>query len=122
MTTAPATMPVRARRVEMSGDYAGFWAEMRVNISMRTLEALSNTDDLYPEIAEIVREWNFVDEGGQPIPVSEAGLRSLPIDLFAMLQSRYGETLKSPLAVTTSPDSSKPSPRAASRRRRSTQK
>lgn len=119
---SPQTMPVRTRRVEMDGVYAGFWAEMRVNISMRTLEALGKSDDLYPTIAEIVREWNFVDEAGQPIPVSEDGLRALPIDLFAMLQNRYGECLRNPLAAATLPASSKPSPQAASRPRKSGQK
>lgn len=122
MSDAPATMPVRTRVVEMDGEYAGFHATMRMNISMQTLEALSRSEDLYPTVAGIVQGWNFVDEAGQPIAPDADGLRSLPIDLFQMLQTKYGEVLRNPLAAATSPASSKPSPRAASRRRASTRK
>lgn len=120
MNDQPKTMPIRTRRVEMDGDYAGFWAEVRINVPLASLEALSNADDIYPTMASIVRAWNFVDEAGQPIPLGVDGLRnSVPLDLFRMLQRKWSEALKNPLPVTTSPESSKPSQRAASRRRKS---
>jgi hypothetical protein len=106
-------MPVRTRVVEMEGDYAGFQATMRMNISMQTLTALSTTEDLYPVVAPLVQDWNFVDEAGAPIPLGIEGLQALPIELFQMLQRRYSDALTNPLAVTTSPASSKPSPPAA---------
>jgi len=96
-------MPVRTRVVEMDGDYAGFQATMRVNISMATLTALSTSDDLYAAVATLVTKWNFVDEAGEPIALGVDGLRSLPIDLFQMLQRRYSDVLTHPLAVETSP-------------------
>lgn len=120
MSEQPRSMPIRTRRVEMDGDYAGFWADVRINVPIASLEALSNADDIYPTVAGIVRDWNFVDEAGQPIPLGVDGLRnSVPLDLFRMLQRKWSEALRSPLAETTSPESSKRSPRAASRRRKS---
>jgi hypothetical protein len=119
MAEQPQRMPVRTRMVEMDGDYAGFQATLRVNISMATLDELSNAADLYPVVAGLVQAWNFVDEDGQPIQLGEPGLRALPIELFQMLQRKYSEALTSPLAVTASPASSSPLPPAASRRRRS---
>lgn len=115
-------MPVRTRVIEMDGDYAGFQATMRVNVSMQTLTELSTTDDLYSVVVNLVTGWNFADEAGEPIAPDVNGLRSLPIELFQMLQRRYSEALQSPLAATTSLASSRPSPPVALRRRRSTRK
>ncbi len=100
-------MPVRTQRIEMEDEYAGFWAEMRINISMATLEALYRDDDVLPTLASLVREWNFVDEAGAPIPVGLDGLRQCPFDLIRMLKLKYAEALRSPLPATTSPASSR---------------
>lgn len=114
MADDPKKMPVRVRRVEMDGDYAGFWADVRVNVPIVMLEAMSNADDIYPTVACIVRDWNFVDEAGAPIALGVDGLRnSVPLDLFRMLQRKWSDALKSPLAETTLPESSKPTPQAA---------
>lgn len=120
--SAPLKMPVRSRVVEMDGDYAGFRATMRVNISMQTLEALSKSEDIYPAVAAIVLDWNFADEQGQRLEPGVDGLKALPIDLFKMLQTKYGEVLSNPLAATTSPESLKPPQPVVSRRPRSSRK
>ena len=113
-------MPIRTRRVEMDGDYAGFWADVRINVPLASLEALSNSDDIYPTMATIVRDWNFVDEAGRSIPLDVNGLRnSVPLDLFRMLQRKWSDALKNPLAGTTLPESSKRLSPAVSRRRKS---
>jgi hypothetical protein len=122
MSDAPVKMPVRTRLIECDGDYAGFHAAMRVNISMLTLEVLSKGEDIYPTVAALIQDWNFVDESGQPIALGVDGLRALPIDLFQMLQHKFFEVLSSPLAEATLPGSSKPLPPAVSRRRRSSRK
>jgi hypothetical protein len=113
----PRRMPVRSRLVEMDGDYSGFHATMRVNISIKQAEALSSDlDDICATLAGIILDWNFVDESGAPLPLGDEttphqaeiiidGLRSLPMDLLRMLQVKYGEVLRSPLAEATSPDS-----------------
>lgn len=101
-------MPVRTRRLEMDGDYAGFYVVARVNISMATLEALYRDDDVLPTLAGLIQEWNFVDEQGAPLAIGLEGLRACPIDLIGMLKAQYGEALRSPLAETTSPAPSKP--------------
>ena len=110
-------MPVRSRLVEMDGDYGGFHATMRVNISIKQAEALSSDlDDICATLADIILDWNFVTESGAPLPMGDEatphqvemiidGLRSLPMDLLRMLQVKYSEALRSPLAEATSPNS-----------------
>lgn len=134
MSETPSRMPVRTRVVEMDGDYAGFHATMRVNISIRQAEALaSDLDDICVVLSDIIQDWNFVDEHGTPVPLGDdttphkteiiiEGLRALPMELLKMLQIKYSEALRNPLAETTSPASSKPSPRVVSRRRASSRK
>lgn len=127
----PLKMPIRTRMVELDGDYAAYHATMRMNISIKQAEALSSDlTDICAALADIIQDWNFTDDKGNPLPLGDEetprkpaviieGLRSLPMEMFRLLQAKYGEVLRSPLAEATSPASSRPPQPAVSRHHRS---
>jgi hypothetical protein len=94
-------MPVRTKRVDLDGDYEGWWAEVRTNapfgVFLNMMEMLSGGDDtdnvkvaramgeLIASLPTLVRNWNFVDEEGDPLPCDINGMRRIPQDLLLVL-------------------------------------
>lgn len=95
-------MPVKTRRVDLDGEYAGWWAVLRTNAPFGLYLALTELqaagDDgarAFARLAELlptlITAWNFVDEEGAPIPCDAAGLRRIPTDLLMALVGKLGE-------------------------------
>lgn len=98
-------LPVRTVRVDLDGDYQGWWfdakddfsakeyyAELGVVASIR--DAKATPSEVYESIYRVVKrglltrngrpvgEWNFVDEEGEPVPLTLEAVDSLPTNLL----------------------------------------
>lgn len=94
-------MPVRSRRVELDGDFEGWWFEVRVNAPLGVLDDLSTGRYglVIQALKRIVLDWNFVDEGGEPLGPGEDGYptEELPMELYnKMATAFYEESAKLP--------------------------
>jgi hypothetical protein len=96
-------MPVRTTVITFTGDYEDFSATVRTNVPMGVMENLVRADKVYQTLTQIVREWNLVDDDGEPLPVTEEGMKRVPIDLFWELQREVGRAINSPLAEKMRP-------------------
>jgi hypothetical protein len=92
-------MPVRTSRVEMDAPYEGWTATVRVNVPMQQYEKLFARQTRYEAMAEVVQGWNFVDDDGEPIPITPEGIgANVGLDLFKMLLEKVDEAIAAPLA------------------------
>ena len=105
-------MPIKTVRIELGGEYQGWWADIRTNppvgLLIDAIAAFEKAD--HEEIGEImppiydmleltVNAWNFVDEKGKDIPATRDGLKRTPIDLLMILANKVQEAVVSlPLA------------------------
>jgi hypothetical protein len=104
-------MPVRTRRVELDGDYAGWWIDVRINAPMGILEELDAAKKA-AEVYEILTRIfpgpsNFVDDDGAPIDLAQpGGWAKIGADLVAESLRRFREEAHSPLAKSAAKSSS----------------
>lgn len=82
---------VRTATVNLSGDYTGFWAKMRLNPRRRVLDEISSGDTkrACAGLAAIIVTWNFRDEDGQPVEPTEENVYDLPDDMMGQLVRGY---------------------------------
>jgi hypothetical protein len=80
-------MPVKVTQIKLSGDYEGWEAEVRSNPPMRVFESLlsGKIETIRDALIAVVKSWNFVDEEGEPLPLSADGLMGMPLDLTLAL-------------------------------------
>lgn len=96
-------MPVKIRRVELDGDYAGWWADMHVNPPIDTILQMEGSAlNLFEQLPKLIRAWNFGDPEGQPLPLTPEGLRALPDDLLKQLTEGYQAARGLPKATSVS--------------------
>ena len=109
---------VRTARLELGGDYEGWWVVMRVNPPLQVWEGFSSGDtERYDSaLAALVIDWNFVDDDGQPLALPKDGLdwSSAPFDLKLVLTNAYtakvqermslGKTQSTPSALMSPSD------------------
>ena len=84
---------VKSRKVELSGDWEGWWFITRTNPPMQVIADLlsGNLDRMMEACKGIVLEWNFVDENGDPLPSpKEGGIYKVPTDLFQAVSAAAG--------------------------------
>lgn len=104
---AQRRMPVRTKRIDLDGDFDGWWFEVRTNVPAGTLlklqgmqedesAALDNLAHVLDFIAGIVIAWNFVDEYGADIPVCRAGCEQLPPELVQVCMGAFNESATLP--------------------------
>jgi hypothetical protein len=103
-------MPVKTRRVDLDGDYEGWWARVRTNAPFGLFLKLTNMGgdlgedgtraanamgELLALLPQLVSEWNFVDTAGAPLPCDAAGMQQLPMELINALFAAIsaGETV-----------------------------
>lgn len=116
------TMPARGQRrlpiktvvVELDGDYDGWQFEMRKNppagMLVQGLSMVAGVDEndastfsgsiegMAILLRGLIRNWNFVDEDGNDMPLTEESIRNLPLDLLGICFSRAtDEVQQSPL-------------------------
>lgn len=99
----PRRMPVNTRRVQLTGEYAGWWVTVRTNapFGMFLIMTQLDTQDVADQTAALVtmvellptliHSWNFVDEAGDDLACDMAGVRALPMDLINQLFAAIGE-------------------------------
>jgi hypothetical protein len=102
-------MPIE--RAELTIDLPGYedWrVTVRLNPSWRLLEddlrralAAGDTARFAKALTRIILDWNFVDEEGEPLPVSEEGVSALPDDLLAALVQAYFQARQPPKLSST---------------------
>ena len=61
--------PIRTTRIEMPEPYEGWSATIQTNITMGVYDRLVGSDweQKLGALVETVREWNFVDDAGEPV-------------------------------------------------------
>jgi hypothetical protein len=94
-------LPVHIQRVELSGEYAGFWLDVRTNPPMRVFEEFASGDisRVIGALAVMTRDSNLVDESDQPVDLTTvSGWKEMPADLLGEVAERLREHLGSPKA------------------------
>jgi hypothetical protein len=99
-----ASMPIKTAVITLDDiGYAGWQAELRLNVRARTYDDFLSQDRerFWAAFADIVRDWNFHDEDGDPLPLPRDGLgpRDLPIDVLNTLVLRYVEAMSDSAAI-----------------------
>lgn len=104
-------MPVKTRRVELTGEYEGWWAVVRTNAPFSLFVGLASVGDadgtgaltamvsVYENLAKIVLDWNFVDEDGEPLPCDKRGFEAIGGDLLSALLGAVGQAREEAGAV-----------------------
>lgn len=99
---APAArrMPVRTRTVSFEWEGVAWSAEMRTNAPSKVIDGLLERGDVEAfkaSLSALVLAWDFVDEGGAPIPLPrDGGLAPCPYPLLNALVSAYLDALAVP--------------------------
>ncbi len=97
----PRRLPVRTAVVRLSGNYDGFIATMRLNPRRSVVDQLQSGDiqRVSEAVNDLVLDWNYVDEAGDPIPQTVAGIYDLPDDLLADTIAGYFAAMAEATAV-----------------------
>lgn len=98
MDDAKRRMPVRTSKIEMDAPYEGWKATVRINMPVREYNRLFSGSGRMEALAEVVQDWNFVDDNGDPIPITPEGMEMIGFDLMRMLISEVDEAVAAPLA------------------------
>lgn len=94
MTTA-VKMPIKSVRIEFDDiGYEGWYIVMRTNPKAYVYDdflAVDDEDREWKALSQIIIDWNFVDEEGNPLALPKDGLNrnELPYDLKAAIIRRY---------------------------------
>lgn len=75
---------IKTRRIELDGEFEGYWFVSQINPPMYVLADMmsGNPDRMIASLNGIVKEWNFVGFDGEPLDLTNGGVRLLPTDLF----------------------------------------
>jgi len=109
-------LPVKTTRVNLTGEYEGWWFEFRTNPPVgQFVDAMAefqsadtnNIKSIIPVIFNmlglILTSWNFVDEKGKNLPPNIEGMKRLPFDLIIILANKAMEVVAQvPLAQSPS--------------------
>lgn len=91
-------LPVKVDRVDLSGDFEGWSAQMRVNPPLVILDWFNSgeIDQIKKGIEAIAISWDFVDEDGKPMrQPREGGVMDLTTDLMQALVQGYSAKMQS---------------------------
>lgn len=89
-------MPVRVTRVELTGDYEGFWADLQTNCSYAVKQELNSGEPerVFEAFAPLIRAWNLTGANGAAfaVPTSPDVLqRDIPDEVLGDLLTGYRE-------------------------------
>lgn len=89
-------LPVRTARVELDGEYAGYWATMRLNPRRSTIDGLSSgeTRPACDALARLIVAWNFTDEEGRALDVTPEEVYDLPDEMLAIVIRKYLDAVR----------------------------
>jgi hypothetical protein len=93
---AGTPMPVKTAHLEFDEDgYPDWYAIVRTNVRGSVMDDYRSGENerWWSAVGQIVREWNFCDEDGNPIPLPRDGSApgDLPEDLLSVLLSKFRE-------------------------------
>ena len=108
-------MPVKTARLELRGEWKGWWVDIRINapvgllldamIAFQTAQAETPEDiqkvgpPLYDMLELTIHRWNFVDDQGKDLPANREGIKRIGLDLLVLLASEVpGVVVSLPLA------------------------
>jgi hypothetical protein len=89
---AKRQLPVKTATVELTGEYEGWHFLARTNPVIGVFGDIASGDfeRIIRGLSLIIREWNFVDEAGEPMPEpSLEAMRNLTIDLAIEVANAY---------------------------------
>lgn len=82
-------LPVRTKKIELTDDWVGWEFTARVNPKMKTFSKITSGefDQIIAGLSELVTDWNFVDEEGNPMghPSDLESMAEIPNDLAKVL-------------------------------------
>ena len=89
-------MPVRVARIELSGDYEGFWADVQTNCSYAVKQELNSGEPerVFAAFAPLIRAWNLTDANGAAFAVPtipEVLQQDIPDEVLGDLLTGYRE-------------------------------
>lgn len=103
---AKRTMPVRLKRLNLEGDYEGWWVDIRLNPPMgQFLEYVvqfqngdqEKVEEMVPPLLGmlecVVYKWNFVDDKGKDLPTNSDGYKKIGVDLLFMLAEKITDEI-----------------------------
>jgi hypothetical protein len=93
---AKRTQPIKTATIKLTGDYEGWEFIARTNAPIRAFGEIAsgNFDNITKGLAQIMRSWNFVDEGGEELPTpSIESISDLPLDLVTMCAQKFVEEI-----------------------------
>ncbi len=92
-------LPVITKTIELEAPFEGWQFEARINPKLRTVSKLSSgqTDKILEGLGELVIDWNFVDEEGNPLP--PPGESDVMYDLTVDLAIKMADAIQ--VAITT---------------------
>lgn len=98
---------VRTARIELDGDYEGWYATMRVNPSLAIWEDFSSGDGERYEsaLSAIIVDWNIPDDEGNVLPIPRDGLdwNTAPFDLKVRLTQAFSKTMQARMSPPKEP-------------------
>jgi len=72
----------KTRRIQIDIDGEALNVEYRPNVVtpvfLDSLEGLSNRESVHKQVCQAVQTWDLLDDSGQPVPITEEILRTLP--------------------------------------------
>ena len=89
-------LPVKTQVIELVEEYAGWNFTARINPPIRAFGdvASGDFDRTVKGLAQIIREWNFVDEDGKEMSAPNIDtIGDLTLDLVTAVANRYVEEL-----------------------------
>ena len=91
MATKRRVQPRRIVRLELAGDFEGWWAEVDADLPLGVAQDLAsgNIDRIVNALSRMVTAWNFVDKDGADLPVGVEGARGLGSALLAALMTAF---------------------------------
>ena len=93
-------MPVRTARIDLEGEFEGWYATVRINPMFETYEQLQSEDlgQVKEALGGLLREpWNFVDEEGEPMSSPDtAAIGKMPLELIAEILKHLNENMALP--------------------------
>ena len=109
---------VKAKTVDLSGEYSGWWVRFRTNpplgVWMEAMNLISSYDDEDPStlnnsfkgmvrmLSSLVLDWNIADEEGQYVPITDDGIMKLPLDILGEVFQRVNSEISAVPLVNSS--------------------
>ena len=99
----PFQMPTLTARIRFEDtEYFGAEVVVRRDVPLGQVLQYGEIDEanpdtyrgMYATFATFIMEWNLVGGDGEPVPVSEAGLLSMPIGFVLLLMRMWNDSLK----------------------------